>query len=334
MNISGRLIYSVLLTMFIINSVQADDWREAKQMPLALQEIYTDIYEGMIYIGGGIPVDDAKFTNQFSRYNSKKNKWEILTPMPERRHHVTISATEDHIFAIGGFIGGFPDWQAQDSVYVYSPRDNSWENGVSLSSPRGEHVSAVVGGKIYVIGGRTRSTPNAQHYKTHHDTKFNEVFDPQTSKWTQAAPAPTARNSAASVVIDGKIYVVGGRQNQTNKNGDVRIVNVPNLEVYDPVTDSWESRAAMPIAQGGLAAAVADGKLYVFGGEQWYPEEIVSANSWVYDPETNRWEALPNMPTPRHGLAAAALGSNIHVFGGSAVNGLGAVDAHEVFKIQ
>ena len=38
-----------------------------------------------------------------------------------------------------------------------------------------------------------------------------DVFGPETGVWSKAADAPTARNSAASAVIDGKIYVVGGR---------------------------------------------------------------------------------------------------------------------------
>jgi hypothetical protein len=49
----------------------------------------------------------------------------------------------------------------------------------------------------------------------------------------------------------------------------------------------------MPQAQGGVAATAADGKLYVFGGEQWVPEHEVFEESWVYDPKTDRWEALP-----------------------------------------
>jgi len=80
-----------------------------------------------------------------------------------------------------------------------------------------------------------------------------------------------------------------------NADGSARQVNVPNLEVYDPARDRWETRAPM-LQEGGLAAAV-HGKLSVFGGEQWVPEQKVFGESWVYDPKTDTWEALPPLPT-------------------------------------
>ncbi len=67
----------------------------------------------------------------------------------------------------------------------------------------------------------------------------------------------------------------------------------------------------MPQAQGGLAAAVWGGRLYVFGGEQWVREQKVFADGWVSDPRTDRWAALPPLPTPRHGLGAAMVGNRI-----------------------
>ncbi|WP_086930741.1 Kelch repeat-containing protein [Agarilytica rhodophyticola] len=335
MNTNKFLLRIILNCTFVIhNGVFAETWGKAKELPEAIQELYTDTHDDMIYIGGGIPKDDANFTNSFRRYNVEENVWEELSPMPERRHHVTTSAMDDYIYAIGGFTGAFPYWQAQDSIYIYSLQNGKWIEGVNLPSPRGEHISVEINGKIYVIGGRVRSSADAKHFTEHHDTKLNEIFDPKTKRWMQGAPAPTARNSAAAAAIDSKIYVVGGRQNQTDKNGEMPIANLPNLEIYDTKTNKWESESVMPLAQGGLAATSANGKLYVFGGEKWYPNQKVFANAWVYNPLTDRWQALPDMPTPRHGLAAAVLNNTIHVFGGATVNGLGAVGTHEILKLN
>ena len=106
---------------------------------------------------------------------------------------------------------------------------------------------------------------------------------------------------------------------------------MPALEMYDPQTNRWTTRAPMPQGQGGLAATTVGGKLYVFGGEQWVPEQKVFADSWVYDPPADRWDALPPLPTPRHGLGASALGNRIHVFGGGTrLGGEAASAVHEV----
>lgn len=87
----------------------------------------------------------------------------------------------------------------------------------------------------------------------------------------------------------------------------------------------------MPQAQGGLAATALNDKLYVFGGEQWVPEQKVFAESWVYDPQTNTREVLLPLSTPRHGLGASAIGNRIFVFGsGTKTGGNAATAIHEV----
>jgi N-acetylneuraminic acid mutarotase len=219
-------------------------------------------------------------------------------------------------------------------MFIYNPASNTWTRGTDLPVARAEGISAVVDRKIYLIGGRVRATEDARLFNDHIDTVRNEVFDPTTQRWSIRANAPTPRNSAASAVIDRKIYVVGGRQFVKNADGTTRQVNVPNLEVYDPKLDRWETRSPMPQARGGLAATSLNGKLYVFGGEQWVPEQKVFAESWVYDPKTNDWEALPPLPTPRHGLGASAVGNRIFVFGGGTKTGGNAATAiHEVLVL-
>ena len=38
------------------------------------------------------------------------------------------------------------------------------------------------------------------------------------------------------------------------------------MEVYDPVTDTWEDKAPLPVASGDFGFAGFNGKIYVFGG--------------------------------------------------------------------
>ena len=87
-------------------------------------------------------------------------------------------------------------------------------------------------------------------------------------------------------------------------------------------------------AQVQNQATSLNGKLYVFGGEQWVPEQKVFAESWVYDPKTDIWEALPPLPTPRHGLRASAVANRIFVFGGATkTGGDAATTSHEVLVL-
>ncbi|WP_017317654.1 Kelch repeat-containing protein [Mastigocladopsis repens] len=309
-------------------------WTKAAPPTVARQELYPEVLNNKIYVVGGVLSPPTRFSAHFESYDPLKDVWTVLRPLPEARHHITLSAVNGLLYAVGGFIGGFPDWRAQPTVFIYNPASNTWTRGTDLPVARAEGISAVVDNKIYLIGGRVRATEDARLFNDHIDSVRNEVFDPTTRRWAARADAPTARNSAASAVIDGKIYVVGGRKFVKNADGTTQQVNVPNLEVYEPKLDRWEALEPMPQAQGGLAATALNGKLYVFGGEQWVPEQKVFAESWVYDPKTDGWEALPPLPTPRHGLGASTVGNRIFVFGGGTQTGGNAATAiHEVLVL-
>lgn len=310
------------------------NWSDAAPLPSPRQEIYATTHNGMIYTGGGLAEGASVVRNEFNAFDPRANRWVELARLPAPRHHITLSALDGAIYALGGFSGEFPNWRPESSAYAYDIETGKWNSLPALPAARGEHVSAAVDGKIYVIGGRVGGTPNAAHYKDHRDTSRVDIFDPRTQTWSRGIDAPTARNSAASVVIGGKIYVVGGRQYLEQPNGNAVNVNVASLEVFNPQTGLWSVKAPMPRAAGGIAATTLNGRLYVFGGEQWTPTKEVFANGWVYDPVADAWGALPGLKTPRHGAAAAAIEGRIFVFGGATKTGAGDVDVNEALAVQ
>ncbi|VFR22933.1 ring canal kelch-like protein [plant metagenome] len=313
----------------------APQWTTAAAASLARQELYPTVLNSRIYVAGGLLNPNTGYSAHFESYDPAADRWTRLATLPAARHHIALATAGGLIYGVGGFSGGFPNWRAEASTYVYEPDADRWTDGVPLPYPSAEGVCAAIGSRVYLVGGRIREHDGARHFNAHADTTRGVVFDPAQGRWSAIAPAPTARNSAAAAVIDGRLYVVGGRQAIKQADGSLRQVNVPALEVYDPARDRWTSRAPMPQAQGGLAAAALDGRLYVFGGEQWVPEQKVFAEAWVYEPKRDSWAALPALPTPRHGLGAATLGNRIHVFGGGTrVGGDHASTAHEVLMIQ
>jgi N-acetylneuraminic acid mutarotase len=309
-------------------------WSKAAPAGVARQELYPEVLNGRIYVAGGLLSPNTGYSAHFEAYDPATDRWTRLATLPQARHHIALTAAGGLLYGIGGFSGGFPNWQAQSDVFVYDPAADRWRTGVRMTVPRAEGVTAAVDGKVYVIGGRVRASRDSSHFNDHADTTLAEMFDPASGRWSRLPDAPSARNSAGVAVIAGKIYVVGGRQALKQPDGSLRQVNVATLEVFDPATRQWETRAPMPQAQGGLAATAHGGRLYAFGGEQWVPEQKVFAESWVYDPQADRWSAAPLLPTARHGLGAAAVGDRIHVFGGGLrVGGNAATDMHEVLVL-
>ena len=308
-------------------------WIEAAPLPAERQEIYADVKDNKIYTLGGMSEGAQTISDNFFEYDVARDVWSELSPLPEVRHHVALSIVEDELYGIGGFTGAFPNWEAQSSMFVYDFSTEKWSESTPLPEPRGEHTAIVIDGKIYVAGGRFKRTPDSANFNNHFDTASLLVFDPITEEWSPAPDMPTARNSHAAAVIDNKMYVVGGRQ-FVEQDGEYANVNVASLEVYDPEAAAWETLAPLPQAAGGITAASLDGKLYVFGGEQWVPEQTVIAEAWVYDPALDQWASVPDMPTPRHGIAAGAVGNRIYVIGGATETGAGAVSTNEALLVR
>jgi len=169
-------------------------------------------------------------------------------------------------------------------------------------------AAGVINGQLYIIsgipiGGGTTNTM--------------EAYDPATDTWTYKASIPTSRAYGGAGVIDEKLYVVGGCI-----NGDCRIGLTDKLEVYDPVTDTWSTKAPIPTARFSMAVGVINGKLYVVGGSQQCPPCTTLATLEVYDPSTDTWTTKAPMPTARGSMAVGVINSNLFVAGGGNASGV------------
>jgi N-acetylneuraminic acid mutarotase len=122
--------------------------------------------------------------------------------------------------------------------------------------------------------------------------------------------------------VGGKLYVIGGRIDGSYAH------NLNVNEAYDPTTDSWTGRAALPTARSGIAAAVLDDEILVFGGES---NQGTFNEVEAYDPRSDRWSTRPPMPTARHGLGAATLGGRVYVISGGPTPGGSYSAANEIY---
>jgi N-acetylneuraminic acid mutarotase len=186
----------------------------------------------------------------------------------------------------------------------YNAASNSW-TAVSNSPPglAGSQMVAV-GTELFFVARYGRPVQSAPF------TIGLHVYDTVAGTWTvevgQFQGADEYADSTA-VVVNGKIYFVGGKP---------VAINIPQSRVvqYDPSTGVWTQKAdlASPVARAGATAL--NGKLYVVGG--YSGTGTVKATTQVYDPASNSWSLLPDMPTARYGLGFAALGNDLYAVDG------------------
>jgi N-acetylneuraminic acid mutarotase len=241
-------------------------------------------------------------------------------------HPAALAAANGKIYVMGGFVAPATKaiplgaaWEPVSDAYEFNPATDSWKTLAPLPGKRGAATAAEVGGKIYVIGGATTMDGDkAPFFTAFGPAKVvgtNEVYDPATNKWETRNPMSVPRNHAFGGVVNGKIYVIGGR---TGHGFILSATNTDVVEEYDPAANTWSMpKERMPTARSGGASG-SDGRLiYVAGGEV-TTTELVGAYRAVeaYSPATNSWITLPTMPMPRHGVAGAVVGNRFHLVSG------------------
>jgi N-acetylneuraminic acid mutarotase len=234
---------------------------------------------------------------------------------------------------------------------------NSWITRADMPTERWGLTSAVVRNAaghsiLYAIGGSSASFPQPSGPTTGALTKV-QAYDATTNDWFIRAPLPLPLyKSNGTGVIDGKIYISGGRM-----SGDKNYVQA--LFVYDPTTNTWTRKRDMPTESWGGMTAVIDNQLYVLtcvseedcwefstpllyrydpATDQWtflsvapvglgfpmggviggklYATGGVNGNLLVYDPATNGWTSKAPLPGGRFRGAGVALGGKLYIIGG------------------
>ena len=307
-------------------------WVKLAPFPEPAEELYGVAAGGRLYVFGGLAPGWIPRGLVFE-YDPAANAWAKKKPMALASHHVAITELNGKIYAFGGFVppkSGPPAWVPVDNAWEYDPAADTWKALAPLPTRRGSPVAAVLGGKMYVIGGASThpgsSEASVHPARPHRALGTVEEYDPATNTWRARSPMPTARNHAAIGVVNGKIYVLGGRVGAAfigvASNTDV-------VEEYDPATDQWGAiKARMPTARSAVAWGVHRGRIYVAGGE-FQDDRLMAAFRALeaYEPATNRWTTLPRMPVPRHGLAGGVLGNRLHLVSGD-VQSAGIPDMH------
>lgn len=331
-----------------IYDVNTDTWAPAPHMTPSVQmgcfgAAAKDITSGVNYLymlggfsGGGQPGPGAWRIDPASGEN-----WDTkVHAMPGGRQLsgvVTVTAKSagnadvQYPIVIGGNTDRSDTLTATNFVYESGPF-NGWVAGPSavpdLPEPRGNRPAVCeFSGKVYVASGSVAGGPAVDVLQATVNTgnypPAPPVEDPLLVGWEDVdADIITPRWYPAFAVADGKLFVMGGWDEGRNVLG----VN----EAYDPATNSWSTKAPMPVPVRGAAAASIDGKIYVAGGAGIVnPYECTLQ---VYDAATDSWTIGTSLTTPRDLVTGFALDGKFHVLAGANVpdTGMGTGE-HEVY---
>jgi hypothetical protein len=142
---------------------------------------------------------------------------------------------------------------------------------------------------------------------------FSVVAQALPGSWEALANAPAIRTEAGYVNLNGTLHLVGGLKAH---------------HVYDPATNTWSTKAPLPVKLNHVQAVVVGGKIYVVGGLTSWPDGDVNT-VYIYDPGSNTWTQGAPMPVGRGAGATVVHNGKIYYAGG--MHGGVAVNLFDVY---
>jgi N-acetylneuraminic acid mutarotase len=263
-------------------------------------------------------------------YNTRTNTWTELTPAPVPLHHANVAVVDGKIYILGGIKGPIFGGVPTGLSFQYDIASNKWKEISPMPYGLGSAAIGVHKKKIYLAGGiQPRGNVSGNRFGMN-VIDVVASYDTTTDKWMThpELSLPEGRDHSGGIVVDGIFYVVGGRVGSHLNNR--KTVYALNLTSSDRI---WVEMAPLPFARGGIAAAAAIGRIYVFGGEG-NPNNLNGTFSEVgiFDIAQNRSEAGSPMPYPRHGFGAVAINDIIYLPGGGLkMGGGGLSDVNDAY---
>jgi N-acetylneuraminic acid mutarotase len=223
-------------------------------------------------------------------------EWQENSPLPTARYGLAACVYDNLIYTIAGRTKN----GETSVVEAYDPEQNSWEGLRNKPTAVSDVSAVVIGGKIYVPGGRLQSGKF---------TSGLEIYNPRTDTWSAGASLPEAVSSYALAVSEGKLYLFGGW------NGEQYLDIV--LE-YDPDQDTWAYKTPLSLARAYSAATEVNEKIYLMGG---FDGKAPLDLNEIYSPDLddgsgNPWSVSAHLPSGRFGMGVTNILDNLYLIGG------------------
>ena len=235
-----------------------DSWSIEADFPVATDHSWAVALGSRLYVGGGSSNRVFSYDPAFDRWNEVASSAFVHGGTP------AAAVLNGRILVAGGSGGGM----VGNEVEAYDPVTDGWSPLAPMSCARNHTAGGVIGGQLYVAGGR----PGNQ--------TCLEGYDPAADTWSLKAPMPTGRSGIAGAVVAGCFYVFGGEGNPNDPNGIFH-----EVEAYDPASDEWTPLPPMQTGRHGIYAAALGNVVYLPGGATRAGLGATAVNeAYVFDP--------------------------------------------------
>jgi N-acetylneuraminic acid mutarotase len=245
----------------------------------------------------------------------------FASEMPTAVTSFGATAHGKHVYVLGGYAGEPHQYNKEGQSDTFARLDTSsgkWETLASLGKVQSATLDTLGSSLIRVGGMRINNSADAAaNLRSVADV---DLFNLETSTWSKANPLPEPRSSHATVVVDDKIYVLGGWALEGAMDSGTWATSM-FIGEWEGGNVNWRAEP-VPLRSRALGAAALDHRIIAVGG---IDGRRVQRTTHVYDTRTRSWSIGPEYPEPAFGVAVTRRGE--HVFASGASGAVYVLDA-------
>uniref|UniRef100_A0A667I1G6 BBSome complex member BBS5 n=1 Tax=Lynx canadensis TaxID=61383 RepID=A0A667I1G6_LYNCA len=178
------------------------------------------------------------------------------------------------------------------AAVAYDPTENEcYLTALAEQIPRNHSSIVTQQNQVYVVGGLYVDEENKDQPLQSYFFQLDNI----ASEWVGLPPLPSARCLFGLGEVDDKIYVVAGKDLQTEASLD-------SVLCYDPVTAKWNEVKKLPIKVYGHSVISHKGMIYCLGGKT-----------------DDKWEVMTEFPQERSSISLVSLAGSLYAIGGFAM---------------
>jgi N-acetylneuraminic acid mutarotase len=261
-------------------------------MPEKVTSFGAATHDGWLYVFGGHKGERHEYSTEmvsgsFHRLQLSEGRvWERL-PDAAAGQGQPLVAHGTYVYRIGGMAarnheGEKQDLISTDLVQRFDTRRKEWETMAPLPAPRSSHDAAVLGDKLYVMGGWELSgtTKKAVWPPTALVLDLNDL----KAGWKEF-PQPFQRRALALAAQGSRVYCIGGMDSDNKTTLAV--------EVYDTATKEWTKGPDLPEGKSkgfGCSAIAQNGRIYA---------NALKGDLLRLSADAKSWEVVGRLEHPR-----------------------------------